>query len=274
MTKRLHIFIVSLLTAMNSYASIGAISTATGGTGRGAIEPIDGVLLNPASISDLPNNNFSYNYSNNEWAITVSDNGHDSYIPAAFIYKKTNTDKLDTQQTGLVLSTRRWKKMTLSATASIIEYTQQISTVNQLKHRQSAVDIASTVALGNNLGLGLVFNKVSSSDVTLDPNQQLQKTMALGISYTYQSFARFRYDVESSPDNKTERLVHMIGLENYLNDWVVFRLGYQNNNVISKNYFSAGFGFAGPQFGLHYAYVSNTRDSGEEKHCIDLGFPF
>lgn len=274
MIKLLNIFVVALLISQNICASIGAISTATGGTGRGAIEPIDGVLLNPASISDLPNNNFSYNYSSDEWAVTISDNGHDSYIPAALIFKKTKTDNLDTQQTGLVLSTRRWKKITLSATASIIEYSQIQSAINEQKYRQSSVDFASTIALGNNLGLGLVFNKVSASDVSLDSNLQLQKTAALGISYTYQSFARFRYDVETAPDNKTDRLVHMVGLENYLNDWVVFRLGYQNNNVLSKNYFSAGFGFAGPQFGLHYAYVSNTRASGEEKHCIDLGFPF
>ena len=36
-----------------------------------------------------------------------------------------------------------------------------------------------------------------------------------------------------APENKTDRLVYMLGLENYLNDWVVFRLGYQNNNVLA-----------------------------------------
>jgi hypothetical protein len=66
----------------------------------------------------------------------------------------------------------------------------------------------------------------------------------------------------------------MGGLENYINDYVVFRLGYQNNQVTAKDYISAGLGFTGPQFGLHYAYISNTADKTEDKHLIDLGIPF
>jgi hypothetical protein len=55
---------------------------------------------------------------------------------------------------------------------------------------------------------------------------------------------------------------------------VVFRLGYQNNQITAKDYISAGLGFSGPQFGLHYAYISNTADKSEDKHLIDLGIPF
>ena len=98
--------------------------------------------------------------------------------------------------------------------------------------------------------------------------------MALGLSYTYQNFARLRFDAESAPDNKTDKLNYMLGLENYINDWIVFRFGFQSNKIVLKDYLTAGMGFSGPQFGIHYAYISNTADKSEDKHLIDLGVPF
>jgi len=257
---------------------VGAVSTATGGTGRGAVEAIDGVLLNPATISDLPSKNFSYNYSQDHWALSVTDNGQEVYLPAALKFIKTKTATLDTQQMGLSLASRRWSKMAFGATASMLEYTHylsgSLSSRTEKKLRQTSLDVAATLALATNLGLGFVASKVSSSPVDLAENLQIQKTLALGLSYTYQNFARLRFDIESAPDNKTDKLVYMLGLENYLNDWVIFRLGYQNNNVLSKNYFTAGVGFTGPQFGLHYAYISNNANKSEDQHLFDLGIPF
>ena len=272
------IFILTgLIHVPQTFAAVGAVSTATGGSGRGAVEPIDGILLNPATISDLPSKNFSYNYSADHWAMTVTDNGEDVYLPAALRFVKTKSSTLDTQQLGLSLASRRWKKIALGGTASLMEYTNYLSNapnVAEQKYRQSTLDLAATYAASDTLGIGLVVNKVGATQVDLAEGLQVQKTTAIGLSYTYLNFARLRFDIESAPENKMGKLVYMLGLENYLNDWVVFRLGYQNNNVLSKNYFTSGVGFAGPQFGLHYAYISNTDDKGEDKHLFDLGIPF
>jgi hypothetical protein len=119
-----------------------------------------------------------------------------------------------------------------------------------------------------------VANKVGSTKTDLAENLQLQKTMALGFSYTYGNFVRLRFDMESGPDNQTERLVYKLGMENYINDWIVARFGYQNNNVLAKNYGSLGLGFVGPQFGLHYAYISDVSGGRDQKHLIDLAIPF
>ena len=120
----------------------------------------------------------------------------------------------------------------------------------------------------------MVANKVASSTTDLDESLQKQQTIGLGAQYTYLSFIRFRFDIESGPKNKTDRLVYMGGIETYMNDWMILRLGYQNNNVVSKNYTTAGLGFAGPQFGLHYAYISNVANNRDDQHSIDLGIPF
>jgi hypothetical protein len=255
-------------------AAIGAVSTATGGTGRGAVEAVDGALLNPATIGDLTSKNFSVSYSPDEWGLSVVDNGRESYFPAALDFVRTSTPTLDTQQLGLSLASRRWHRLSFGATASMYEYTDYLTPVSQQKYRQGALDVAATVAVTSNFGFGVVAKKVASGQVPLAESRQVQKTTALGMSYTYQNFARFRFDVESAPNNKTDKLVYMMGLENYINDFIVFRLGYQDNQVLNKDYFSAGVGFSGPQFGLHYAYISNVSDKSEDQHLFDLNVPF
>lgn len=267
------IFWVQIFCA-SAFCAVGAVTTATGGTGRGAIEPIDGVLLNPAVITDFPDKNFSVNYSVDQWAMSVSDNGKDAFFPAAFVFLNSKTDTIDTQQLGLTIASYRWHRFVLGTNLSMLDYTDHSSPALELRYKQAAADLGATYALGSNVGFGLVFNKVGSTRTDLAEAAQTQQTTSFGISYIFRGFARFRVDVESAPKNKTDRLVFMAGMENYLNDWMVFRMGYQNNNVVAKNYLTAGLGFQGPQFGVHYAYISNTADKTEDKHLIDLGIPF
>ena len=267
-------FAVAQLFGIQAFATIGAVTTATGGSGRGAVEPVDGVLINPAIITDFPDKNFSVNYSLDQWAVSISDNGKEAFFPAAFVFVNSKTDTIDTQQLGLTLATFRMKKFVIGTNLSMLDYTDHSFPLLEKRYKQAAADIGSTYAVSNNLGIGLVLKKIASNKIDLIEAEQAQQTAALGISYIFQGFARFRFDVESAPENKTDRLVYMAGIENFINDWVVFRFGYQNNNVVAKNYLSAGLGFSGPQFGVHYAYISNVADKTEDKHLIDLGIPF
>ncbi|AGH94363.1 hypothetical protein [Pseudobdellovibrio exovorus] len=265
---------VSIFSTSTSLAYVGAVSTATGGSGRGAMEPVDGVLLNPAIISDLPKKNLSVHYSDKDWALTVADNGKEAYFPAALVFRRTDMDPLTTQQLGLAFATPRYYGMTFGGTISMYDYTHKITPAQEEQYKVGVLDLGMTLAVTSNFGLGFVAKKVGSGQADLPEAMQVQKTISLGMSYTYQNFARLRFDVESAPDNKTDKLVYMMGLENFLNDWLVFRLGFQNNNVLEKDYFTAGVGFAGPQFGVHYAYISNIKDRTENKHLIDLSIPF
>lgn len=274
MKNSILLIIACFLFSVNSFAVVGAVSTATGGSGRGAVEPVDGLLLNPAIISDLPTKNFSVNYSPDQTALIVSDNGQDSYFPAALSFLRTKAPVVDTQQLSLSFATPRWKKIAIGGTGSMVEYTNYFAAGIEQKYRQSTFDLGTTVAFTKNFGIGIVAKKIASGSSALPENLQIQKTVGFGMSYTYQNFARLRLDVESAPDNKTDKLVYMGGLENYINDYMVFRLGFQSNQVTVKDYFSAGLGFTGPQFGLHYAFISNVADKTEDKHLIDLGIPF
>ncbi len=267
-------FIFILISSLQSFSAsmTGAVSSATGGTGRGTAEPIDSVLLNPAIVSQLSSKILAVNYTKDRWGVTLADNGREALFPAALAYVKSENDFIKTQQVSLVLSYMVAKNISIGTNISLMEYDQQ-NIPNSEKYRQTTGDIGIAYST-NTFGAGIVANKVFSTSIDLSDLLQVQKTIGVGVNYTYLNFFRFRADLESAPDNQVDRLVYMGGLETFTNDWVVLRLGYQNNNVAKKNFITAGLGFAGPQFGLHYGYISNVADSKDNKHSIDLGVPF
>ena len=270
----INVFLTAFLFSNITHATIGAVSTATGGSGLAAVEPVDGLLKNPAFIRDLLNRNFAFNYSPDQWALTVSDNAPDSLFPAALQIINTRQTILNTQKLGLTFAAPRLKTLVVGATAAMISYDHNPNLSTSEKFHQGVVDVGATLAITRDIGVGFVANKVGSTKIDLAENLQLQKSMAMGLSYTYANFIRLRFDAESGPDNVTDRLIYMFGMENFINDWVVVRFGYQNNNVVSKNYASTGLGFVGPQFGLHYAYISDVNSGRDQKHLIDLAIPF
>ncbi len=251
----------------------GSISTSTGGSGRGTAEPVDGVLLNPAIVAVLPSKFFAINYNTEQWGITISDNGQEALFPAALAFVRSDVNDFKTQQLSLALSYSFYKMFSIGTTVSMLEYEQPI-TISEKKYRQTVADVGVMFSPNPFFGVGLVANKVTASEMNLDPLLQKQKTVGFGTQYTYMNFVRFRFDVESAPEYKANRLVYMGGMETFLNDWVIARVGYQNNNVLRKNFVSTGIGFTGPQFGIHYAFISNVADKTEDKHSIDLGVPF
>ncbi len=275
MKKIILVFALSVFStaAFGALSAPGSVSMATGGSGRGATEPIDSVLLNPAMVSLLPTKFFSASYTTEQWGITISDNGKEALFPAALAFVRSDVNNFKTQQLALALSFAYKKMISIGTNISMFEY-ERSERLREQKYRQTTGDIGVAFSPSPVWGIGLVANKLSSSKVDVDESLQKQKTIGAGGQYTFGNFVRFRFDMESAPENKTDRLVYMGGLETFMNDWIILRLGYQNNNVVGKNFSSLGLGFSGPQFGLHYAYISNVADSSEDKHSIDLGVPF
>lgn len=268
--------LAAFLFAVSAFATdltSGSVSTATGGSGRGTTEPVDGVLLNPAMIGLLTSKYLSANYTNHQWGVTISDNGKEALFPAALSFIRSDVEGFKTQQISVGLSYVFKKMFAIGTTLSLLEYDSQAINAGE-KYRQTAADVGVMFSPSPEYGIGFVANKVASSKSDLAENLQIQQTLGLGAQYTYQNFIRFRFDIESAPKNKTDRVVYMGGIETYMNDWIILRFGYQNNNVVAKNYSTVGLGFAGPQFGLHYAYISNVADNQDIQHSIDLGIPF
>ncbi len=251
----------------------GAVSTATGGAGRGTNEAVDGVLLNPAIVAAMTNKQLTLDYKPHQWGLLIADNGRDSYFPAALAFVRSDIDDVKTQQLSLAIGYSYKKIISAGLNFSMLEYDLTAHQLDQ-RYRQSVGDFGMIYSIGSGFAVGLVANKIFASKTELEPSLQKQKTVGLGGSYVFQNFLRLRFDVESDNDYQTKNVIYMGGLETFINDWMITRFGYQNNNINKKHYFTAGLGFSGPQFGLHYAYLSDVADSSNDQHSIDLGIPF
>lgn len=205
--------------------------------------------------------------------VTISDNGKEALFPAAIAYVSYEKDNLKTQDVAVVLAYSALPRLSFGTTIAMVEYVQS-GLVSEQKYRQTVGDLGVAFMVNKEISIGAVAKKAFSSSSDLDPVLQKQKSIGFGGNYTYQNFVRFRFDLESAPENKTDRIIYMAGIETFINDWVVARVGYQNNNVVEKNFMTAGAGFSGPQFGIHYAYLTNVADRNEDRHSVDLGIPF
>jgi len=262
----------SLFFIQSAYAfnPMGAVSGATAGSGVGNNEVVDGVYLNPATISLFAQKSFAASYSKNHLNVHFTDNGKDALFPASLIYTSNDINGLKTRGYHLAFAYSFWGQLALGVDASMREISADFLPE---KYNQTVVS-TGLFYQNDGWGLGVVSKNKPLSNTTLTDDLDQTATVAAGVSWIYENFAKFKADVESAEDQKANKVIYMFGLETYINDWVVTRFGYRNDNVHSLNYFTAGLGFLGPQFGLNYAYQNEARSTTDPLHTIDLNIPF
>jgi hypothetical protein len=249
----------------------GAVSAATGGAGVGVLETVDGTYLNPASIALFDVKSFAVSYSKFHTNFHITDNGRDALFPAAFIYSRTDENNMQTLGYHLALATA-WAQN--FSTGMDLQF-REIKIVGiDDQFRQTVISPAVFYRFSNVLSMGLIWKNKALTNTDLPDIIDQNSTVALGMGYVYEKFAKFRADVETAENEMTDKLNYKFGLETYLNDWIITRIGYQNDNVHSLNFFTAGVGFEGPQFGFQYAYQSEARNNRDPLHTIDLNIPF
>ena len=267
------IFFCSLFISINILAieNTGAVSSATGGAGAGVLEEVDGTYLNPASIALFQKKSFAASFSKYHTNIHMSDNGRDAFFPAALAYTKSDENQIQTQSYHLVIAYAVLPNLSLGTDISLREI--KLETMTD-KFRQTVVSPAICYLISEAFSAGLVWKNRALADTDLVDILDQNSTVVFGLGYVYDKFAKFRGDIETAEHEKTDKMIYKFGIETYLNDWIITRIGYQNDNAHSLNFFTAGVGFAGPQFGLHYAYQSEARNIRDPLHTIDLNISF
>ena len=87
------VLVILFVSKMTLAATVGgSVSMATGGTGRGTVEPTDGTLLNPAIVAQIPTKYMSFNYTKDHTQVAISDNGRDALFPAALSFVRNEKD--------------------------------------------------------------------------------------------------------------------------------------------------------------------------------------
>lgn len=259
------------LAALQAQNNFGAVSVGTGGAGVASVDLVDGALINSATIPFYPQKQISFSYSSSRFSGAMVDNGREALFPAAIAYEQQSNDFYKKKNYHLILGYAVTSTFSLGLDFHYDEF--RFLNVDEI-HRQTLVNAGVFWQIAPAWGLGLTHRDVALTDTNLADTIDHVAITTLGVTYSYKNMAQFRFDVEKVEKQPSDRYIFKAGLESYINEWIVTRFGYRNDNIASMNFASAGLGFVGPQFGLHYAYQVEANNTVDPLHVIDLNFPF
>lgn len=275
------LFLISAATSVSN-AHVSAVSAGTASAGRAAIESYDIPFLNPAGIAYSRGYNFSTGFSRlqvpkgidqEEWAVLLSDNMDDTVVPTAFAYvQKKDLNPAST-----------WSQRDMRLSVGNIFYGDHALGFGLVyrddktpakSSQQLSMTLGGLFSLTKELGFAVVLENIAPLMASDTAREKLKPLTALGLSYNASRHNRIRLDLTSASDNSFGRPTVAGGVENYLNQWMIFRIGAARNMELEQTTYSAGLGFAGPRFGIHYAFQNVATNLGQDhRHSIDLGMP-
>lgn len=230
------------------------------------MEAGDATYLNPASLVHLRGRYLWSSFGDDELAISLSDNTRETLIPAALAYikqkDKISLGELDQHGFSMSLSEFVFDKISFGLTGHYLE-----QKLPNRSYRQINGDLGLMYTPKAHIGLALVAYNVFGPKNDIPKELRREFYVGAGFNYIYKNIARFRADA-------TSESVYMIGIETYATDFLITRFGYQNDIIDKRELLTAGLGFKGPRFGVHYAYQGNQQSSGDYRHSVDLEIPF
>lgn len=279
MKKIFILFSVSVLFISNAFSAqipntSGAVSSANGGAGVAVVDLTDGAFLNPAVIPLFPRKELSVSYSSERFSANIVDNGADALFPAAIGYEKYSNDAFKSNVYHLMVAYAYESVVGNVSFGADFNLNDMKLTGNDESYKQTRATAGFLWQPSKAFSFGLVHKNIALNDTDLPDSIDHVAITTAGLAYVYQSFAQLRFDMESVEKQPSDRYIYKIGLETYINDWIITRFGYRNDNILSMNFSTLGVGFAGPQFQLHYAYQSEAKSTVDPLHIIDLSVPF
>lgn len=281
-----------MLLSLKSWADFsGAVTTSTAGTGRGSAEGTGSFFLNPATLNYLKGYQLNTTYNtaigktNNtfrDFQVYAFDNTKDTVFPAALSFREQQIFFDEKPKVTKV----KWNEMNIVVSHTVLP---RVSLGGSLNYRNffpppGAIDrdqtptltqwngtIGVLLAPAENIGLGLVLeNPFGEKTAVPEAYRYLTKT-SLGASYILSRTVKLKSDFSTARNNSWTKPTASIGLETFLNSWIVWRLGAGKDFDQQVQTYAAGIGFQGPKFGLHYGFEKS--DVIFERHAIDLSMP-
>jgi hypothetical protein len=247
-----------------------SVSTATGGSGRASVEPGDALLLNASTLPHLRGRFLYTSLDEHGFVVSLSDNTTESTLPAGVTYIQKSSEVF----LSGILKELKYKDIAISLADFIVTNWTVGITGHYLEHQlkessyiHSNMDIGFLYTPQPKLGLGFVFYNILPPKETLPVELKEKMSLGLGVNYLYHEMIRTRFDVSTES-------IWAVGLETYLNRFVITRFGYSDNFDVERQIFTAGLGFNGPRFQFNYAYLGNIQKSSDYRHSVDMVIPF
>lgn len=277
--KALLIITATLFSSLLSQAQMygGAISASAGGTGRAAVESGTAGFINPAMLVHQRGRQFYTALTQDNLALSFTENTDDSPIPSSLGYWQKTTEIVKGSTStpyklqDLRLSLAEFVKGGLSV--GITGHYYQVQGPLKVPG-QGNLDIGFGFTPAPNIGLALVVYDLGSVNSEIPEEFRIASSVGVGFQHIFRDTFRTRVDIVSGPDQNFGKSTAMLGFESYLNQWVIFRGGTQSNHYLGQDLLSLGIGFDLPLFRANYAYQFVATDSKDQRHSVDLSIPF
>jgi hypothetical protein len=276
--------------------TVGSISSAMAGAGRSSVDIGESYLLNPASVAHLQGAAMAFGTSYLEWT-NPQDNSKATYDGWRLSLNENSPDSMWASSIYMSQSQNRQSRRSFNAPSQFNDawFTLGNFVIPQVSMGLSYHYHESLTALQSyqehNLGIGVLWTPLDHLGVGFSlqnfraPPKDVPSELSLGsnggigLMYLHQDYLRLRLDYS----RKAHQLPSLssnewaFGLENAMTPWTLVRIGIAqevNDESQSTQKLTAGFGFAGPRFGVHYGFQQLRVAKVGTEHSVDLMIPF
>lgn len=249
-----------------------SISAATAGAGRAAVDTGEPSFLNPAILMHLRGNHFLFSRGQQDFAVYFSDNNRDIVFPAALAFvQRTFGDVKSSvlQDVRLTIADRLGDQWAFGINIHHYQIRNDDGSFGEING-----DIGLLYTPTPDWGLAYVTYEILGGKEEIPTGHRLSRQTALAANYLYGKIMRFRADILSAPNNNFSQTKTMFGYEIYLNEFILARVGYQDDRYNDVRQASVGIGFDLPKFDINYAYVRQVPQNIQEQHSIDFALSF
>ncbi|MGZ5279231.1 MAG: hypothetical protein ACXWC9_04785 [Pseudobdellovibrionaceae bacterium] len=275
---------LSLISSSLAHAYLGSVSAATGEAGRAAVEASEAPFGNPATLGLMKGYYLTAGFgatkqnkvgTNQDLAISVTDSMKETVVPTSFSFVQNTTRPEGVTDDLLARAFKlSFGNMLNKQVAFGLGIIHQDDRFPEDRYAQTNVQTGFLWTPNQNIGAAVTFdNMIPIREEAAPEAYRLKQTIGIGSSFNYKKMLRLKVDVISAENNTFGKPTLAAGLESYMNRWMVLRWGAQRNNHIDANLYTAGLGFIGPRFGLHYAYQSSPQNESLTRHSVDLALP-
>jgi hypothetical protein len=274
----------------------GPVASGQGGAGRAAVEDGEQFLLNPASLAHAIQTTSSVFYFDGYLAekekdksigVTLTDAEKDNAFNGAFTFvdRKRNFQNknligpsITEKYFNYTLAQFAFSQLAFGVSASLWQITvKEDNSLIGFEDEYDQWDMSAGLHWNPNpeFGVGLVFYNILPRDKDIPQILQNQDSIATGVYYIFYPYLRGRLDVGRQLTENTEGKTWLqIGLETKPQPYLLWRIGFNQNELLDRKYWTMGITFDGPRLKIDYFYQKNIDDSEGAMHGVDFRLPF
>lgn len=255
---------------------VSSVNSGVAGSGRSSIETSAIPFLNPAGLAFLKGYHFTSSFSTDSMkensenlsvkgqtlSVGFVDNSKGSAFPGTLGYRQQKSGSFEAQQIRIA-SARRILRRNTALGAAVVQ--NQSKVLNDVTSNLN-LSIGALHSFNSQWGVAFLGQNLIKDD-ELNTVDWFQRELGLGLTFHFREKARIQADYIYANDQDSKL---SLGVENYMNEWVIVRMGGEQNLTQNKGLYAVGFGFNLPKFLIHYAYQTSEGDSS---HGIDLTLP-